>query len=107
MNSEVQSETVNTTPVMSSEERIKNLEERVAKLEKIEKDRKTRRIIMICIKLFFYLAIIIAMVVLMLKLKTYYDTLTNLKNLGSGFNLDTSSLSDFDITNYFQGLLGQ
>ena len=57
--------------------------------------------------MFFYLAIIAVMVILMLKLKSYYDQLTNLKNLGSNFNLDTSSLSDFDISNYLQGLLGQ
>ena len=95
MNSEVQGETTNTPLVMSTEEKIKNLEERVAKLEKIEKDRRRRKIIAICIKVVFYLAIIIAMIVMMSKLKTYYDQLTNLKNLGSNFNLDTSSLSDF------------
>lgn len=95
---EVQNE--NTTPVMSTDEKIKNLEERVAKLEKIEKDRRTRKIIFICLKVFFYLAIIAVMVILMLKLKSYYDQLTNLKN----FDFSGTSLENFDLSNYFQGL---
>ncbi len=97
-------ETTTTQVTMSTEEKIKNLEERVAKLEKIEKDRRTRKIIAICIKVVFYLAIIIAMVILMSKLKTYYDSLSNLRNLGNGFNFDSSSLEGLDINNYLQGL---
>ena len=98
---EVQNE--NTTPVMSTEEKIKNLEERVAHLEKIERDRRTRKIIMICLKVAFYLIIFGIMIFLLLKLKTYYDQLNNLKN----FDFSNTSLGDFDLSNYFQGLFNR
>lgn len=100
MNNEVQTVTP-SVPVVSNEEKIKELEERVARLEKIEKDRRTRRIIAICIKAFFYIIMIVALVILITKLKAYYDQLTNLKN---GFNFDTSSLEGLDFSNYLQGL---
>jgi len=95
---------VNTTPTMSNEEKIIELEKRVAALEKIEKDRRTRKIIVICIKLFFYIALIIALIVMAFKLKTYFDQLNNIKNLGNNFNLNSDTLKDFDINNYLNGL---
>ena len=95
---------VNTTPTMSNEEKIIELEKRVAALEKIEKDRRTRKIIVICIKLFFYIALIIALIVMAFKLKSYFDQLNNIKNLGNNFNLNSDTLKDFDINNYLNGL---
>ena len=88
---------------LSTEEKINELEARIAALEKIEKDRRRRKIIAICVKVVFYLIMIIAMVILALKLKTYYDQLTKLNGL-TNFNLNGSSFEGLDINNYLQGL---
>jgi hypothetical protein len=38
------------------------------------------------------------------KLKSYFDQLNNIKNLGNNFNLNSDTLKDFDINNYLNGL---
>ena len=95
------------TKVMTTDDKIKELEERIAKLEAIEKKRRTKKIIEICVKLVFYGIVIAVLVVLVLKLKSYFDYFSGLKDLGSNLGFDTSSLKDFDLGGLFGGLFGQ
>ena len=92
--------------VMTTDEKIKALEERVAALEAIEKKRRIRKIISICVKVVFYGIMLAILIILVLKLKSYLDYFSGLKNLGNGFGFDTSSLKDYDLGNLFGGLFG-
>jgi hypothetical protein len=84
---------------ISYEERIKQLEERVSVLEKIEQKRRTRRIISICIKVFFYLLMIGMIIGIFLYVKPYFDQLSGLTNGVNNFNID-------NYLNDLNGLLG-
>lgn len=74
---------------MSNEERINDLEERLVKLEIIEKRRKIRNIIILCI----YAAIVVGLITLLIvfyqKIKPYKDQLDSIRNFGSSSKTDT------------------
>ncbi len=91
---------------MNLEEKVNELETRIAKLEKIERDRRTRKIIMIVVKIVIYLMIIGSMLFLLSKLKVYYDQVTNLKDTFNlnGKSLDNFNLKDYNISDYFNSL---
>ena len=94
---------------MKLEERIDELESRLVKLEKVEKRRKIKSIIILCIYGAIVLCIIAVVWFLYVKIKPYKDQLDSLKNIGSGLKSDTiiggdSGLSDFDFSDFFGGL---
>ena len=89
---------------LSTEERITELENRVAKLEKIEKDRKTKRIIVICIKLAFYIGIIIAMYLLFKKIMPVYNQVNDIRNAFGGGSSSSLDLNNYDLNGLLNGL---
>ena len=89
---------------MSNEEKIKELEERVAKLEKIERDRKTRAIIKICFKIICFIVIVIMCYKLYLYIKPYVQKVDEFKEFEDNLNIRNGSLSDFDLNKYLDYL---
>ena len=91
---------------MTSEEKIKDLETRIEKLEKIERRRKIRNIIILCIYGVVVLTIVVSLIVLYNKLKPYKEKIDNLKSeLKVDSIVDGSDNYDFfgGYPDYFDG----
>ena len=86
--------------VKSSEERIQELEKRVAALEAIEKRRKIKMIIGIAIRVVIFIIIIVAIIKLYLYVKPYFEQLSQLSNFKNSLNLNSDGLKNFDISNF-------
>ena len=86
---------------MNYEEKIAELEERIAKLEKIEKKRKTKMIISLCVKLVVFIVILILAYKLYLYVKPYFSTLNELYEFKNSLNLNGGGLGGFDINSLF------
>ena len=86
---------------MSNEEKIQELESRLEKLEKIERRRRIKNIIVLCIYGAIVLTIIVTMIVVYYKLKPYKQKLDNLKNL-TGSKID-DIVDGTDGYDYFGG----
>ena len=85
---------------MTKDEKIAELESRVEKLEKIERNRKIRNIILLCIYGVIVAGLIIILVIFYQKIKPYKEDLDNLRNFGNNSKQDTiiggdSGFSDF------------
>ena len=89
---------------MNYEEKINELENRIVELEKIEKRRRIKNIIIYSLYGAIILSTIIIVCVIYYKLKPYKDELDSLKNFGSGLKSDTiiDGSNDYnDFFNYF------
>ena len=89
-----------------TDKKIEELEQRILKLEQIEKKRRTMKIISICVKAFVYLIMLILLVKLFIFVKPYFDQLTGLSNLKNSFNMNgDNSNNNIDLNKYLEGLL--
>ena len=91
---------------MKYEEKIDELEKRVVALEKIERRRIIRSIILLSIYGFIVLVLIVSAYVIYLKLKPYKEKIDNLKNLGDSLKTDTiidGSDGYGDFSDFFNG----
>ena len=86
--------------VKSSEERIQELEKRVATLEAIEKRRKVKMIIGIALRVVMFIIIIITIIKLYLYVKPYFEQLSQLNDFKNSLNLNSDGLKNFDISNF-------
>ena len=74
---------------MKNEDKIKELEERVSKLEKIEHNRRIKNIIILCFYVIILITIIVTCIYFFNKLKPYKEKLDNLQNLGENLKRDS------------------
>ena len=88
-----------------TDKKIEELEQRILKLEQIEKKRRTMKIISICIKAFVYLIMLILLVKLFIFVKPYFDQLSGLNDLKNNFNLNGDNSCNIDLNQYLEGLL--
>lgn len=86
--------------VKSSEERIQELEKRVATLEAIEKRRKVKMIIGIALRVVMFIIIIITIIKLYLYVKPYFEQLSQLSDFKNSLNLNGNDLKNFDLSNF-------
>ena len=86
--------------VKSSEERIQELEKRVATLEAIEKRRKVKMIIGIALRVVMFIIIIITIIKLYLYVKPYFEQLSQLNDFKNSLNLNGNDLKNFDLSNF-------
>ncbi len=86
---------------MTNEEKIAILEQRISKLETIEKNRRTRNIIYITIKVVCFIVMLVIMFSLYLMIKPYFDDLNQIKDINNNLNLhDNIDLNEF-LEQYF------
>lgn len=88
-----------------TDKKIEELEQRILKLEQIEKKRRTMKIISICIKAFVYLIMLILLIELFIFVKPYFDQLSGLNDLKNNFNLNGDNSGNIDLNQYLEGLL--
>ena len=74
---------------MTKDEKIAELESRIEKLEKIERNRKIRNIILLCIYGVIVIGLVVVLFVFYQKIKPYKEDLDNLKNFGNNLKQDT------------------
>ncbi len=75
--------------IMNKDEKIKELESRIEKLENIEKRRKIKNIVILCIYSALVVALVVILIVFYQKIKPYKDQIDSLKNFGSNSKEDT------------------
>ena len=89
---------------MKNDEKINELESRIEKLEKIERNRKIRNIILLSIYGAIIVALIVFVIVVYVKLKPYVEKIDSLKNIGGDIKTDTiiDGSGDFgDFSDFF------
>ncbi len=87
---------------MNLEEKVKYLEEKVDKLEKIEKRRQRVKWIKIFLKIIFYVSIVVLLYIGYRYIKTnYLDPYDKWKN---NIQTNVNSLKDYDYKSLFEGL---
>ena len=74
---------------MNYEDKINELENRLIKLEKVERRRKIKNIIVLSIYGIIVISIIVIIGVLYMKIKPYKEKIDNLKNFGSDLKTDS------------------
>ncbi len=83
---------------MSNEEKIAILEQRISKLEKIEKNRKIRNIIYITIKVICFIVMLVIIFNLYLMVKPYFEDLSQIKDIKDELNIN----NDIDLNEFLK-----
>ncbi len=83
---------------MSNEEKIAILEQRISKLEKIEKNRKIRNIIYITIRVICFIVMLVIIFNLYLMVKPYFEDLSQIKDIKDELNIN----NDIDLNEFLK-----
>ena len=79
---------------MNYDEKIMELENRISKLEKIEKDRRVKKFIGIIFKMIVFALVILSSYKLYLFVRPYFDQFKDIRNTTSGIDFSSETIKD-------------